>query len=331
MNAKNLNISIAIATHNGQTYLEEQFQSLFTQTRKPDNVVVYDDASSDNTLAVLKELQAQAPFALDINYGMSNLRVNGAFSMALRKCEGDIVFFCDQDDIWEIDKIERFMEVFENKPEVGMVFSDASQIDGRGSPLGASLWESVGFTNRRQAHFSHNGLCEMLRSGNFIYGMASAFRTQRIRHFCPVLADPQGMTHDTWFALHTLATGWGSVLLKDQLVRYRRHDDQATKKGRPGRTANTEDRREIRRSQVIALIDSLGLVRSGVAGALDVGSEDIRSKSLKQLDDKLLHLLLRENLRAERSPQLAFQAIMSSGYWKYAKGAGSVLCDFYGF
>lgn len=325
-----MKISLAMATHNGQTYLEEQFESIFSQTRLPDEIIVYDDASSDGTPAKLKEIQARAPVKMKIISGTFNLHVNGSFSAALNECVGDIVFFSDQDDIWEPDKISRFMEVFERRRDIGVVFSNASQIDERGQALKGSLWQTVGFTTRRKACFKQNSVGEMLKGGNFIYGMASAFRTECIRPVCPVLADPRGMTHDTWFALHTLATGWKAELLDDQLVRYRRHRNQATRTAGMGQTVKAGNLFEIRRRQMAALIDSLFLVRSGVERALAVRSEDTRSHAIRQLDDKVSFLVMRQKLRAERTPHLAAQALLSRGYWKYSKGFVSVLRDLSG-
>jgi len=323
-------VSIALATHNGQDYLEEQFQSLFSQTRLPDEIVVYDDASSDETLSLLKNLQVRAPCTIEIFAGNTNLHVNGAFGAALERCSGQVVFFSDQDDIWEHDKLARFMDVFESDAEVGLVFCDASQVDELGHPMDGSLWEAVGFTSRRQTGFKRNGVGEMLRSGNFVYGMASAFRLEAIKPFYPIQADPRGMTHDTWFALHALATGWKGVPLEERLVRYRRHSAQATKKEVVDNTAWAKDRLEVRRRQMSALTEALSLVRCGAANASNIRSKSILARALRQLDDKIAYLVLREKLRVERRPQLAMQAMMSLGYWKYAKGPGSVFRDLAG-
>ena len=99
MGNKSVKISIVMATHNGTAYLEEQFQSLFAQTLQPDEVVVYDDASTDGTVTLLEEIRSQAPFPVCILNGQENLRVNAAFSSALAACKGEFIFFCDQDDV----------------------------------------------------------------------------------------------------------------------------------------------------------------------------------------------------------------------------------------
>ena len=318
-------ISIAMATYNGKVYLEEQFQSLFAQTRQPDEVVVYDDASSDNTLSLLTDLQSRAPFRIEIISGTSNLHVNRSFVSSLENCVGDFVFFCDQDDIWEPEKIARFMDVFERDSNIGFVFSDASQIDAQSKPLEGSLWQSVGFMNRRQRRFRQNSLGEMLEGGNFIYGMAAAFRKDCLLPFCPIRAHPNGMTHDTWFAMHALATGWEGHFLNEKTVRYRRHAHQTTKKENVVKSADSSERIRKRHQQATALIEALEYVRDGVAKHAEV-----RSKALLQLDHKIAHLQMRERLRERRSPVMAIRAASSPGYWKYARGPYSALRDFLG-
>ena len=323
-------ISIAMATYNGQVYLEDQFQSLFSQTRQPDEVVVYDDASSDNTLSLLMDLQSRSPFRIEIISGTSNLHVNRSFVAALEKCVGDIVFFCDQDDIWEPEKIACFMDIFERDSNIGVVFSDASQIDARSKPLDGSLWESVGFTTRRQRQFRQNNVGEMLQGGNFIYGMAAAFRKDCLLPFCPIHANPTGMTHDTWFSMHALATGWDGYILDEKTVRYRRHAHQTTKKENVVNSAGSSERIRKRHQQVLALIEALEFVRDGVAQASEVLSECRRSRALFQLDEKIAHLQMREQLRERRSPVMAIRAALSRGYWKYARGPYSALRDLSG-
>lgn len=330
MKDRRLKISIAMATYNGASFLADQLNSLFAQTMQPDEVIIYDDASSDETLSLLMALRENARFKMEVISGTSNLQVNGSFSAALERCSGDIVFFCDQDDIWEPDKIFQMMKVFEDQPEVGMVFCDVSQIDERGQPFEQSLWEAVGFTKRRKRHFNRDCISAMLRGGNFIYGMASAFRAEIIQQYCPVKACPQAMTHDTWFALHTVATGWRAVALENRLVRYRRHDSQTTKEQNLSMLAQKDVRLSARKTQSLALIDALVQIRDNVSTARTIHSEQVREKALSQLVSKIDHLTMRERLRDTRSPMLALRTAMSPGFWIYAKGPLSVLRDLSG-
>lgn len=320
-------ISIAMATFEGRKFLEEQFESLLKQTRQPDEVIIYDDASSDDTVSLLKALKRRAPFPVEIIEATENAGVNHAFGIALAACEGTYIFFCDQDDFWEPEKIERFVATFERDPAIGLVFCDAFQIDAEGRALPRSLWQQIRFNARRSRRFERDPVGELLRGGNFVYGMAAAFREESIRPFFPINADPRGMTHDTWFALHVMGTGWQAVALDEKLVRYRRHGRQTTKKDR---VSKAEGARAARRGRIHALIEALQRVRNDISAAPSFGSQPYKTKALRQISSKISHLSLRERLRASRNPFLALRASISPGYWSYAKGPVSVVRDLWG-
>lgn len=324
-------ISIAMATFEGRAFLEMQFESIIKQTRHPNEVIIYDDASSDDTVSVLKTLKARAPFSVKIIKGTKNLGVNHAFGVALAACRGDYIFFCDQDDLWEPEKIESFMAVFERNPAVGLVFCDASQIDAEGKFLNRSLWQQIGFNARRNRRFKRDPVAELLRGGNFIYGMAAAFRTESLRPFLPINADPRGITHDTWFALHVLSVGWSGWALDRKLVQYRRHGRQATSQHASSNNDSKQSRLASREFQMISLITGLERVRDGVSSASFVRSEKARISALYNLACKIQHLKSRELLRKTRDPILALRASISPCYWKYAKGPYSAARDFFGF
>ncbi|MCQ2199983.1 MAG: glycosyltransferase [Paludibacteraceae bacterium] len=97
-------ISIAIATYNGAKYLREQLDSLYRQTRVPDEVVVSDDCSTDSTRAILEEYHQSHGLIYIANE--HNLGFNRNFENALMHTTGDYVLICDQDDIWFDNKVE---------------------------------------------------------------------------------------------------------------------------------------------------------------------------------------------------------------------------------
>lgn len=91
-------ISIVLATYNGEKYLREQLDSLYNQTLKADEVIAIDDCSSDHTIDILKEYQLK--YGLKYLRNESNLGVNANFEKGLKLCQGDYICFCDQDDVW---------------------------------------------------------------------------------------------------------------------------------------------------------------------------------------------------------------------------------------
>jgi len=97
-------ITIALCTFNGAVFLPAQWESILNQTRLPDEVVVCDDASTDETIALLKQYQTSAPFSVKIIQNPVQLGFNKNFEQALSQSSGDLVFICDQDDFWFPEK-----------------------------------------------------------------------------------------------------------------------------------------------------------------------------------------------------------------------------------
>ena len=97
-------VSVAIATYNGERFLREQLDSLYSQTRVPDEIVVCDDRSTDGTKDILEEYHQKYGLTYYIND--TNLGVNKNFEKAIRLCSGDYVAICDQDDVWMPHKIQ---------------------------------------------------------------------------------------------------------------------------------------------------------------------------------------------------------------------------------
>lgn len=111
-------ISIAIATYNGEKYLREQLESLYSQTMLPDEIIVVDDCSTDNTITILEEYHQR--YGLKYYINEKNLGVNKNFEKAILLCNGDYIALCDQDDVWLPHKIEttykKIKEIENNEP-----------------------------------------------------------------------------------------------------------------------------------------------------------------------------------------------------------------------
>lgn len=127
-------ISIALTTFNGARFLREQLDSLFAQTLPPTQVVVCDDGSTDDTVAILEEYRNRHPLTYYVN--ASPLGINRNFFHAIELCQGDYVALCDQDDVWLSDKIEKAyqqLKLYDNMPAV--VSSGRIDVDAQLQPL----------------------------------------------------------------------------------------------------------------------------------------------------------------------------------------------------
>lgn len=127
--------SIAMATYNGERFLQEQLDSISGQSLVPYELVVCDDASSDATVSILKDFRTKAPFDVHIYENERNLGYGDNFLKAASLCKGDWIAFCDQDDVWLEAKLRRYTEVIAAHPEAVLLSHSAEQVDANLIPL----------------------------------------------------------------------------------------------------------------------------------------------------------------------------------------------------
>lgn len=117
--------SVVISTYNGQAYLLDQLKSIRDQTMAVDEVLIADDCSSDNTVAIAKQFIIDNHldgWHVEVNEHNKGWRRN--FMEAMWQSKGDVVFPCDQDDIWRSDKVEKMVQIMEEHPEVNVLTSN---------------------------------------------------------------------------------------------------------------------------------------------------------------------------------------------------------------
>ena len=130
-------VSVAMATFNGETYLPEMLDSLASQTRPPDELVVRDDGSTDRSLDVVHDFASRAPFPVRVVPGGDRLGYAQNFVAASRACTGDLLFFADQDDSWRPEKLETVARTV-SRGEVVAVFHDFALQDADGRQIAPS-------------------------------------------------------------------------------------------------------------------------------------------------------------------------------------------------
>ena len=129
-------ISIAMATYNGQQYITRQLDSIRNQTRAADEVIIFDDCSSDNTAVLIGayiKKHKLANWHLHIN--KENVGYKKNFYKSIKETTGDIIFLSDQDDIWHVDKLEKMIKLFEAHSDMQVLNTSFSKIDEDGKAL----------------------------------------------------------------------------------------------------------------------------------------------------------------------------------------------------
>jgi glycosyltransferase involved in cell wall biosynthesis len=217
-----VDISVAMATYNGATYLPYQLESLAAQTKKPAELVICDDRSSDATPEIVRSFARHAPFPVIFVANPQRLHYADNFLKAAGLCTSDHVAFCDQDDVWRPHKLATVAHALKSSGAC-LVAHKATNIDATGQILGEfSQTDRYGLLTGADLH-----------PWTFYYGFTCTFRRQLLELIPadsrPIdLIDPRRqLAHDRWVAF--LAAVYGDIyFIAESLAEYRHHSTNAS-------------------------------------------------------------------------------------------------------
>ena len=104
-------VQILMSTYNGEDYIREQLDSILAQSYPDVDILIRDDGSKDDTFVILKEYEERHSNIKA--FQGENLGINKSFFELLKKSQGDYIGFCDQDDYWLPEKIEKAVQQLE--------------------------------------------------------------------------------------------------------------------------------------------------------------------------------------------------------------------------
>ena len=215
-------LSIVLCTYNGEAYLREQLNSLVAQTRLPDEVVVGDDGSTDSSWEIILDFAQRAGRqGIDVR---ASRRPDGLgfvrnFSETMRLATGDLVFLCDQDDIWRPDKLAAMEAQFGADPELTLLWSDARLVDAAGTPNGDTLFEALELSDEEKQVVRNGKAFDVLLRRSMVTGATAALKRNVLDDVLPIGA---GWIHDEWLAI--VLSSIGRVGMVEQpFVDYRQH------------------------------------------------------------------------------------------------------------
>ena len=177
-----MKISVALAAYNGEKYIGEQIESILPQLGRDDEIVVSDDNPAGKTRAAVEFYSAYDGRVRYVEGTGEGVCRN--FENAILNCSGDVIFLCDQDDVWLPNKVERVMKAIENGADV--VLHDAMMTDGELNVTDESFFS----LNGSKRGFVRNFL------KNSYMGCCMAFRRDFEPAFMPFPKDLA--MHDWW-------------------------------------------------------------------------------------------------------------------------------------
>lgn len=204
--------SVCMATYNGSKYVSIQLDSILPQLVDGDEIIIVDDASSDNTCDIINSYQDGRIKLIrnDVNIGVIK-----TFEKALRNANGDIIFLSDQDDIWLPAKLKKIRETFDTYSDITLVLSDARMINEEGTITHDSFFEIRG-------SFQSGTISNIIKSK--YHGCTIAFDKKMLKFFLPFPIDTP--MHDIWIGIVNSIYGQ-AFYIDEPLIHHRRHSTNA--------------------------------------------------------------------------------------------------------
>ena len=311
-----LRLSVAMCTCNGAAYLQDQLDSLACQDRLPDELVISDDASTDETAAIVERFARTAPFPVVLHVNETNLGFRRNLENAVRRTTGDVVFPADHDDVWKPQKIAATAAVFEQSPQTGLVLCDSQIVDQDLSPKGYRGWQRFGFNDAAQEQFASGAGFEVLLRHNFVGGPTMAWRGAYRSLVLPV---PRWWFPDAWMALLVAAVSQ-TDLVREPLFLYRQSQTQMAGAARKSLAQKyREARAAVRGPHFTRLIKRHLAARRRLERADDAGIA-ARPGAIEGLDELIALTLARREMRRRplrRIPLIA-QQLARGRYHRFA-------------
>ena len=237
--------SVVLSSYNGEKYIREQLQSILYQTRQVDEVLIFDDMSNDSTVAIVEsfiiENGLNKTWRLYVNEVNKGWRRN--FMDSFHKATGDIIFSCDQDDIWDKCKVAKMAACFEKDNRIELLSSNFTPFLDKG---GQRVFLRNGLTHNKIGVDLNKKLEERASLNyfflyTFVPGCTYAFRKSLLKYVDKVWY-PE-WAHDSVLSTVTKLRGT-FYFLNEALLLYRRHEGTSTPKNVKtcsGRIVSAED------------------------------------------------------------------------------------------
>ena len=316
-----MKISVALCTYNGARYLEEQLASISAQERPPDEFVICDDGSSDETMEIVQRFAKAVNFRVHVHVNVENLGSTRNFEQAVKLCQGDVIALADQDDVWRPSKLRVVEHHLEENPRAAFIFTDADMVSENLTPLGYRLWDAVHFSTHQRRLFEQGRAPAVLVRYNVVTGATMAFRSEYRDDIFPI---PPRWVHDAWIAL-VLSTLAPCVFVDEALIQYRQHSTQQI----GGKRHTFLEKLEIARKQDQSALRAIADDYEAVVKHL----EPLRPKMndlgwIDTLDEKVLHFRARATMREKplRIP-LILAELFARRYSRCSLGWRSVAQD----
>lgn len=295
-------ISVALATYNGEKYIIQQLDSLRKQTRKPEEVIIVDDCSSDNTFLLVKQyIDENHLDSWHLFQNVENLGFINNFKKAISQTSGDLIFLCDQDDIWMDDKIEKLANIMENHHNINVLTSDYLLIDSQGNEHPLNTKKKQYPINYFDENCLHKVSVKELAEGNNAPGCTCCF-TSHIRDIYLEDSNPLNIPHD--YLINLLGVrDLSSYHYNEKLTMYRIHSSNTIGIGNEAKVDRGYDEIYYKQYKYQYLLDLLKMYLYHIDAEVDNDIAYIEKK-IRFFDQRNITNLLSEVNASFKSPMV---------------------------
>lgn len=218
----NYDIALLLACYNGEKYMREQLESLYGQTFKDWTLFVRDDGSTDSTMDIIKEYQAQYSNIVVIDNNGKRLGARDNFMALLENVDSQYYMFVDEDDVWLPNKIrneyEKIKMLDTNKP--ALVITNLKLVDGNLNVISESFWKSIKFDYRVFNSFRYQSYMCYVTGCTMLFNQKAKAVSFPMPSYAPM--------HDWWVAVSVYKYGGNLGFIEEPQMLYRKHGDNAT-------------------------------------------------------------------------------------------------------
>jgi glycosyltransferase involved in cell wall biosynthesis len=196
-----------MAAYNGAQFIRRQLESILKQLGPDDELVVVDDASTDDTVQIIKSFN---DLRIQLSANSINIGAVLTFDRALHLAQGDLIFLSDQDDQWFDNKVSTVREIYSSQ-DVDLIVHNAV-IVAENNTISNSLFK---FNN------SAAGVTKNIVSNSYT-GCCMAFKREILSKVLPIPAK-KSIFHDAWIGIMAEYFGYKIAFIDTPLIEWNRH------------------------------------------------------------------------------------------------------------
>ena len=217
-------VGTVIATYNGEKFLNEQLKSILEQTQRPQQIVIVDDYSQDNTRKIIDKYVKKFPNLVTFIQNERNIGPKKAFEIGISRCETDYIALCDQDDIWDPDKIAKLFHALEDNEKAKLCFHNLNFINENGNLVKDTNYWEVAPPHEPLPVTGAQARERLANFSNPVPGCTMFFSSDLKEYIFP-MPSSKWIGHDWWISVNAFFFA-DPIYVEDTLTRYRIHSNQ---------------------------------------------------------------------------------------------------------